>query len=161
MIACFSAAPCIILLLLWSFKQLLSKKFTIKILYATSYMPSMFYLPTYLIDWLTSHCSPSWEANSHSVSQEIPHLLWYLMVHYHVHKSPPLFPILSQMHPLHTFTPYFPKIYSNITLPHHLQLGLWVVSSLQVFWTKVCMHFSYFPCVLHAQPVSSFLIWSP
>jgi hypothetical protein len=30
---------------------------------------------------------PSWKANSHSASQEIPHLLWDLKVHYHVHEG--------------------------------------------------------------------------
>jgi hypothetical protein len=31
--------------------------------------------------------------------------------------GPPLVPILNQMHPVHTFPPYFPKIHSNIILP--------------------------------------------
>jgi hypothetical protein len=31
---------------------------------------------------------------------------------------PPLVPILSQMHPVHTFPPNFPKIHSNIILPY-------------------------------------------
>jgi hypothetical protein len=32
-------------------------------------------------------------------------------------QHPPLFPILSQLHPIHTFRPYFCKIYSNIIFP--------------------------------------------
>jgi hypothetical protein len=75
-------------------------------------------------DWLTDSVeeqSPSWEANSHSASQGIPQLLWNLMVYYHIHKSPPLVPILSQMHPVHSFPPCFPKIHSDIILPSILR----------------------------------------
>jgi hypothetical protein len=57
--------------------------------------------------------SHSWEANSHSASQEI-FLLWTLEVHYHVHKSTLFIHILSQIYPVQTFASYFPKIYSNI-----------------------------------------------
>jgi hypothetical protein len=32
--------------------------------------------------------SPFWEADSHSASQQIPHILWYPKVRYYVHKSP-------------------------------------------------------------------------
>jgi hypothetical protein len=64
--------------------------------------------------------SPS-KANSHSCCQQIPHLLWNPKLHYCVHKSLPLVLILGQMHPVHNFSPYFPKICSYIT--SHLCLG--------------------------------------
>jgi len=44
--------------------------------------------------------SPSWEATSHSANQGIPRLLCNPKVHYRVHNSPSLVPILSQMHPV-------------------------------------------------------------
>jgi len=53
---------------------------------------------------------PSWEANSHLASQEIPRLLWNPKIHYRVHEGQPLVPTLSQVNPVHIFLPYFPKI---------------------------------------------------
>jgi hypothetical protein len=49
-----------------------------------------------LIPW-----SRPWEANSRSVSQEIPRLLWNLNVHYRAYKRQPLVAILIQTNLIH------------------------------------------------------------
>jgi hypothetical protein len=102
---------------------------------------------------------PSWEANSLSASQEIPRLLRNPNVHCRVHNSTPLVPILTQMNPVRTFTLYFPKIHSDI-IPIYARV-FQVVTFLQVFRPKSCLYVSSLPCMLHAPPISSSLIWSP
>jgi hypothetical protein len=58
--------------------------------------------------------SPSWETNSHSANQEIPHLLWNSKIHYRVDKSPSLVRILSQIHPVHNLPSCFSEILFDI-----------------------------------------------
>jgi hypothetical protein len=60
--------------------------------------------------------SPPWEANNHSDTQEIPRLLWNPKVHYCVHNSTSLIPILSHVNQIYYFSPYFLKIHSNIII---------------------------------------------
>lgn len=65
--------------------------------------------------------SPSLEASSSSLSQEITRILWKPEVHYHVHKRPPLVSVLY----LIQSTPYHPICLRYILmLSSHLFLAL-------------------------------------
>jgi hypothetical protein len=83
--------------------------------------------------------SPSSEASSHSSSQDIPRLLWDPKVHYYVHNSPPLVPILIQ--PIHTFPPNFLHIHSNIIFPSTPRSSEW---SLLAAWRNGILTFICF-----------------
>jgi hypothetical protein len=47
-------------------------------------------------------------------TQELPSILWNPKIHYRVHRSPPLVPILSQIDPVHVIPSYLSEIYFNI-----------------------------------------------
>jgi hypothetical protein len=68
-------------------------------------------------DNLLMEVSPSSEAANCAATQELPSILWNPNVHYHVHKSPTLVPILSQIDQVHTIPSYLSKIYFNIVQP--------------------------------------------
>jgi hypothetical protein len=92
--------------------------------------------------------SPFREANSHSAGQEVTRILWNPKIHYRVHNSRPLVPILSQMNPVHNFPPYFPKIRSNIILPSSPRSTDFFPS---IFYSIFCIsHFSH-ACYTHRQ----------
>jgi hypothetical protein len=60
----------------------------------------------------TASCATTWE---------IPSILRKPKVHYHIHNSPPLVPIVSLTNPVHTTPSYISKI---LLLSAHLRLGL-------------------------------------
>jgi hypothetical protein len=80
--------------------------------------------------------SPSWEAAYCAATQELPNILWNPKVHYHVHKSSPLVPILSQIDPVHTTSSYRSKIHFNIVRPP--------TSWSSSFLTKILYAFLFF-----------------
>jgi hypothetical protein len=71
--------------------------------------------------YLLTELSPSWEDASCAATQELPSILWNPKVHYRVHKSPPLVPILSQIDPVDTIPSY---LRSTLILSTDLRLGL-------------------------------------
>jgi hypothetical protein len=64
--------------------------------------------------------SPSWEVVSCASTQEFPNILWNPKVHYRVHISAPLVPILSQVNAVHTTQSHLISIW---ILSTHLCLG--------------------------------------
>jgi len=69
------------------------------------------------------------------------------------HTSPPTVPILSQMHPVHTFSSCFLQIKSKIILPS--TPGSSERSLPYRFSNQNTGHNAYLPCMLHGPPISS------
>jgi hypothetical protein len=83
----------------------------------------------------------SWEAASRSATQEFPNILWNLKVQYHVHKSPPLIRILSQINLVHTTL----SLRSILILSSYLNVGLCGNRFPSDFPTKILYIFLFSP----------------
>jgi hypothetical protein len=75
-----------------------------------------------------------------SVHQEIPCLLWNWRGHYHIHKSLPLAPILRLI--FQSTTSKTISLRFILILSSHLHVGPPIVSSVQAFQPKLCVHVS-------------------
>jgi hypothetical protein len=100
--------------------------------------------------------SPSWEATNRSATQEFPNIYLTPKVHFRVHKSPPLVPILSQMNPVHTTSSYLSKFHFNLSSYLHLRLPSGLFPS--DYPTKILYAF-FFPMRATALPISSSSTW--
>jgi hypothetical protein len=57
--------------------------------------------------------------------KKYPAFLWNPKVHYCVHTSLLLDPILSQLNPVHPINPYLPKVHPNVILPPTPRSSQW------------------------------------
>jgi hypothetical protein len=101
----------------------------------------------------------SLEASKHSASQEILRLLWNPKVHYRVHNSPPLAPILREMHPLYTFQPIsLRSIRNTILLSTSRSLPFKFHSQNNVFISHLS-HACYISRLSHLSSFDEHSIW--
>jgi hypothetical protein len=101
--------------------------------------------------------SPSSEAANCAATQELPTTLWHQKVHYRLHNSPPLVPILSHTTPIQSIPSHPISLRSTLICQSTYFLIFSIVSFLLAFPPISYMYSSSPPLVLHALPISSFL----
>ena len=93
--------------------------------------------------------------SSSSASVEIPHILWNLKVHYHVHQNPPFAYTITQTIYVHDLSFYSHKIHFNIILPSTRKFSKYLFS--YGFLSRIMSKFIFFPirasCTAHLIPV--------
>jgi hypothetical protein len=89
------------------------------------------YLLTYLLTYSLTHSLTPWcrilfeKLIITQLVKKYPDFLWNTKVHYRVHKSPPMAPILNQLNPVRPIDPYLPKIHLNVILPPTPRSSQW------------------------------------
>jgi len=98
------------------------------------------------------------EVKSHSDTQEIPRLLWNPKDHYHVHKSPLLVPIPSQMHPIWSWN--LRLVLPSCLLPFRLSSRSMVCISH--LYHACCMprHLILLDLIIRITFSESYILWS-
>ena len=99
--------------------------------------------------------APSWEANKSSASHEIPCIVWNAKVYYHIHKTPPPNPVLSQISRVHKTPSHFLKIHFNISLLTP-RSSLWSLSFRCPHQIPVCASHVSHTCHMSCPSLSSF-----
>jgi hypothetical protein len=85
---------------------------------------------THLLTHSLTKLNPFREAANCAASKELPSILRNPKVHYRVHKSPLLVPVLSHINQIHTIPSYFSKIHPNNVHPPTSRSSQWSLS----FW---------------------------
>jgi hypothetical protein len=108
----------------------------------------------YYRPYLLTDVSPCWEVASCVATQELPSILWNPKVHYRVHKSPPLVPILNQIDPVHTIPSHPIFLWSILILS--TQWGLDLPSGIlpsgiatNILWIRLRPYSCYMSCPSH------------